>query len=124
MDSTLAQYIETALWSSNDESRPDGGDPMDDNYGPEDLAPSALARLTACLESFLTQAAPILATLGDFEIDYTDIAHDLWLTQNRHGAGFWDGDWPEPQATALTDLAHSIGEINLVIGDDGMVYAE
>lgn len=19
--------------------------------------------------------------------------HDLWLTRNGHGAGFWDGDW-------------------------------
>ena len=27
--------------------------------------------------------------------DDTMGAHDFWLTRNGHGAGFWDGDWPE-----------------------------
>ena len=49
--------------------------------------------------------------------------HDFWLTRNHHGAGFWDGDWPEPQATALTDAAHAFGERNLYLGDDGRIYA-
>ena len=46
-------YIECALWSSNDESRDDGGDPLDDNHGPEDLAPSALASMRADCVRFL-----------------------------------------------------------------------
>jgi hypothetical protein len=36
--------------------------------------------------------------------------HDLWLTRNRHGAGFWDGGWPEPFASRATAWAHAYGE--------------
>ncbi len=46
---------------------------------------------------------------------------DFWLTRNRHGAGFWDGDWSEPQATALTNAAHRYGEFDLLMGDDGEI---
>ena len=38
------------------------------------------------------------------------IGHDLWLTRNGHGAGFWDGDWPEPFATKATDWSEAYGE--------------
>ena len=37
--------------------------------------------------------------------------HDFWLTRNGHGAGFWDGDWQEPAAAALTAAAHAFGEV-------------
>lgn len=47
--------------------------------------------------------------------------HDFWLTRNGHGSGFWDGGWPEPAATRLTDAAHAYGEFNLYVGDDGMI---
>lgn len=49
--------------------------------------------------------------------------HDFWLTRNGHGAGFWDGDWPEPQATVLTDLSTSFGPCELYAGDEGKVYS-
>jgi len=35
---------------------------------------------------------------------------DIWLTRNRHGAGFWDGDWPEPFATEATKWSHAWGD--------------
>jgi hypothetical protein len=48
--------------------------------------------------------------------------HDFWLTRNGHGCGFWDGDWTEPQATALDDAAKAFGEVSAYKGDDGLVY--
>ena len=43
--------------------------------------------------------------------DLTDLAgHDFWLTRNGHGAGFWDGDYPESEETILTDAARTFGE--------------
>jgi len=38
------------------------------------------------------------------------IGRDLWLTRNRHGAGFWDGGWPEPFATEATKWSHAWGD--------------
>jgi len=48
--------------------------------------------------------------------------HDFWLTRNGHGAGFWDGDWPKPQADRLTRSSKAFGEFHLYLGDDGKIY--
>jgi hypothetical protein len=51
-------------------------------------------------------------------------AHDFILTRNHHGAGFWDaGRWHSPWGERLTNLCREFGEIELYLGDDGMVYA-
>lgn len=49
--------------------------------------------------------------------------HDFWLTRNHHGAGFWDGDWPEPQATILSNRAYQFGDFDTYLGDDGLIYS-
>lgn len=114
-DTFTKAYIECALWSSTDESTPQGGFPLDDNYGPEDIAPETLAEMVAdCRdfqESFGDRIAGREARAG----------HDFWLTRNRHGAGFWDGDWPDGEF--LTEMSHPYGEVNLYVGDDGKLHA-
>lgn len=110
-DKFTSQYIATALWSSID-----GEDPLDANYGPEDLGPSTLqAMVTDCIQ---------FQQENEKDIDGRDsrAGHDFWLTRNGHGAGFWDGDWPEPQATRLTDACKAFGEFNLYVGDDKVIY--
>ena len=46
---------------------------------------------------------------------------DFWLTRNGHGAGFWDGGWPE-HGDALTAIAEQFGESCAYLGADGMIY--
>jgi hypothetical protein len=49
------------------------------------------------------------------------IGHDIWLTRNHHGAGFWDrglGDLGDK----LTEIAHSLGGSDAYVGDDGKVH--
>jgi hypothetical protein len=127
VDKFLASYIETALWSSTD----DTGTPLDSSeHSGTELAESTLARFRTDCERFEEQYAILTSYLDDSVLrsfpqsdhDGDRIAHDFWLTRNRHGAGFWDGDYPEPIATQLTDLAHSFGECDLYIGDDGKIY--
>lgn len=48
--------------------------------------------------------------------------HDLWLTRNGHGSGFWDGDWAQPQADKLCEVAKIMGQSDVYLGDDGLVY--
>jgi len=119
----LASYIETALWSSAD----DAGIPLDNSkYSDVELAPETIERMRADCEKFETEYAKITSGLDDsvlrsFPPD-SHIPHDFWLTRNHHGAGFWDGDYPEAIGKQLTDLAHSFGECDLYIGDDGKIY--
>jgi hypothetical protein len=47
--------------------------------------------------------------------------HEFYLTRNRHGAGFWDGDWDE-LGDKLTEICHEMKESQLYIGDDNMAY--
>ncbi len=43
--------------------------------------------------------------------DIACAGHDFWLTRNRHGAGFWDGDWPT-YGELFTTIAESFGEVD------------
>ena len=117
MDRFTQQYLIAALWSSTDESREDGGDPLDDNYGIEDIdADTAIVAQTDC-DKFRELADELL----DEHPDPKRAAHDFWLTRNGHGAGFWDGDWPDG-GDHLTAICKEFGEINLYVGDDGKIY--
>jgi len=50
------------------------------------------------------------------------LGHDFWLTRNGHGTGFWDRDFgTELAREVLTDLAHSFGEADASVGDDGLI---
>lgn len=121
-------YVTTALWSSYDNSDPEtGGDPMDANYGPEDIAPDTLATMRADCDAFYDANAADLNCDGvkfgpDFGQDGR-AGHDFWLNRNGHGAGFWDGDWPEPQASRLDHAAKRFREVDLYVGDDGQLHA-
>jgi hypothetical protein len=49
--------------------------------------------------------------------------HDFWLTRNGNGAGFWDGDWPEPSAIKLTKLSKDFGSFSLYV-ENGKINSE
>lgn len=105
-------YITCALWSSTD----DDGEPLDKSHTVSDLAPEAVAKMEA-------DCAKFQAEHGDEIKDNLEQAgHDFWLTRNHHGAGFWDGDWPDETGEKLTQAAHTYGEQSLYIGDDGQIY--
>lgn len=115
----LDAYIECAFWSSNDESTPEGGEPMDASYSASDLAPEALAKMTKDVCEFL------IANRDDIDGRYEQAGHDLWLTRNRHGAGFWEApDWERAAGERLTAAARALGECYLVVGDDGQIHCE
>ena len=61
IDPFLASYIETALWSSMDESDPNtGGNPLDKNYSIKDIAPETLEVMKQDCDRFLKENAQLL----------------------------------------------------------------
>jgi hypothetical protein len=120
MDKFLSAYTTAALWSSTD----DASKPLDSpEYG--ELAPETEERFRADCAKFQTDYLRVLNELDYCSGDFPEerIAHDFWLTRNGHGAGFWDGDYPEAVGDALTKLSKSYGECDLYVGDDGKIYA-
>jgi hypothetical protein len=117
MDAFTTAYIEAALWSSMDNANDQGGEPLDANYGLEDVAPETLASIHEDCEAFQRDHADDIG--GDLE----RAGHDFWLARCGHGAGYWDGDWPDEVGKRLTDSAHVYGSVDLYVGDDGLIYA-
>ena len=114
MDTFTTAYLTCALWSTNDESTPQGGKPLDTNYGIEDVAPDTLAQMAADCRAFQEENQTDIAN------DLGLAGHDFWLTRNGHGAGFWDGDWAN--GDRLTEASKRFGEFDLYVGDDGLIY--
>ena len=125
LDEFTEQYIETALWSTNDESTPQGGEPLDAHYSIEDIAPETLAQMVADCVKFQSENA------ADLEAGYEatgkgpdNAGHDFWLTRVKAGCGFWETpDWPEEIGKRLTAAANKFGEFSLYVGDDGKIYS-
>jgi hypothetical protein len=112
-------YLDCALWSSTDESRDDGGDPLDKNYDVGDFTRIAVrAARSDCYEfvrlpgvaAALDAATRDLPLVAEAHAHWARHGHDFWLTRNRHGAGFWDRGYPRAVGDLLTDAAHSLGE--------------
>lgn len=101
------------LWSEIDHD----GNPMDDNYGIEDIADCEREKWRFDIESFVAVAneAGLLADMED-----SRIGHDFTLTRNGHGVGFWDRGLGEV-GDALTDLCETFGEVSAYVGDDGKI---
>lgn len=116
LDTFTHAYVSTALWISTDESNESGGEPLDMNYGPEDIAPESLEQIIADCAKFQADNSEDIAS----DLDYA--GHNFWLTRNGHGAGFWDGDWPEAIGERLTTASKAFGECSLYVGDDGKLY--
>lgn len=116
VDPFTASYIQAALWASTDED----GAPLDQNYDgkPGEFSPEAWKRILSDAAVFQRAAQKYLGSRRDEE----RAGHDFFLTRNGHGAGFWDGDWPEPAATALTKLSKRFGESQIYVGDDGKLH--
>lgn len=119
LDAMLAGYIRCALWSSTDNTDESGGEPLDANYRAEDLESDTIAYMRTECSSFLEAHA------GDIGVNYGQAGHDLWLTRNGHGTGFWDRDgvWPY-DGRRLAEAAQALGECCLLLSDEGTIFLE
>jgi hypothetical protein len=117
MQSLTDAYIQTLLWAETG----DDMEPVDKEWNPSNIDPASLKSIERDCASFQEKAKDILAGLN---IPDSQVGHDFLLTRNRHGAGFWDS--PEKYgidgADKLTVIAHSFGETEIYVGDDGVLY--
>ena len=109
-------YIEALLWSELDID--EDGEDIDNFEGCEhELDNDALAAIDSCCGDFwqwiVYRKVP--------EDRHAQAGHDFCLTRNRHGAGFWDGNWDEPLASALTKAAKSYGPMHLYRIDENTI---
>jgi hypothetical protein len=120
------QYVETLLWCGVLTYGPDGLTPDHDlDLDVDDVPPSILAQLREDCDAFWSEFGErIEAIATEHDRNFPDwlasqAGHDFYLTRNRHGAGFWDGDWPAPLSHHLTVGSHAYGPESLHTWEDG-----
>lgn len=120
-------YIETALWSSTD----DMGMRLTQSFGTAHIANECLMKMILDCHNFVAENGHFITSSNLTKNCDPDIkaGHDFWLTRNRHGAGFWDGDWVDPVGKELSEASRKCGSCDLYIGKDnssrnwfGLIY--
>lgn len=116
-DQFTRDYIQAALWSTNDESDESGGVPLDENYGVEDIEDETVEDMILDCKEFQE------ANSADLDLVYgvSHGGHDFWLTRNGHGVGFRDRGYRQSQEIRdaldrLDRAASEWGEYNLWVG--------
>lgn len=126
LDTFTQAYIECALWSSTDNANEQGGEPLDANYGVEDIVSETLEKMREDCEAFQRDNADDLAAC-DLQSDRA--GHDFWLNRNGHGSGFWDEGYRKDETInkalrRLSEASHTYGSVDLYVGDDGRIYGQ
>lgn len=116
-------YVEAALWSSVGDC--DGTVAIDTDIS--DISDETLAAMGADCDLFWAQCSGNVTcddgpTGRNGSSQIAIAGHDFWLTRCGHGAGFWDGDWPEPHAAFLTNASDAFGNVDLYLGEDKQVH--
>lgn len=130
--------LDALLWSEGEEYDESGVDVIgmwDETYDRVDAAPELHASLFADVSLLLVGDTEGDETLGKYRIaayEYISqrgleaFGHDMTLTRNGHGAGFWDRGMGEI-GDVLTDWAKGLGTLSVFHGTGdtlGMFDAE
>jgi hypothetical protein len=144
----LRGYLACALWTEEEELNPLPDEPEDDedDYDDEDEM-DRLVRTTAnpqvqqqhqgyTVDSFTDDSKiqayldikKFLGLAGEEAVWYMvadqgfeRLGHDIWLTRNHHGAGFFDHSFDDEIEQPLINAGHALGEIQIHVNDDGML---
>lgn len=126
-------YITAALWTEQDEL----GDC-------DNVSSAAKTDANAECADFCAKAGDLIEQVmnaegygshpdcGTVHPAFGAMGHDLWLTRNGHGCGFWDRDELKDVefaeggnlGDALADVARKMGESYVYLGGDGFIYLD
>ena len=111
--SFLSGYLEAAIWTEEDQN------PGLKNLTIFDADQNTLAEATRLCRDFETANADALDRYYELSgRSNSEAGHDLWLTRNGHGTGFWDRV-SEDSFPELCAAAEALGEAYLYLSDDG-----
>lgn len=103
-EAMVAAYIEAIYFTETG----------DNDQPPADAELTPLTKCQAYIDcrNFLAAIGGNNPVDGFDDLDPEQLGHDLWLTRNGHGTGFWDRPeiYGEANATLFTRLAKAMGE--------------
>lgn len=93
-----------------------------DNFTSEDIDVNSKIEAYNDIKKFIQSSGDKAIEEAISENGLDRLGMDIWLTRNRHGAGFFDRGYKNQNI--LEKSALDLGEKYLVIGDDGLLYFE
>lgn len=127
-DRFTRSYVVAALTLMDDE---EPNLPENFEIIPRNIAPESMRRMIADCAEFQRRHGDVIyealepRRAARSEHSAEELAgNDFWLTRCGAGAGFWDGDWIEPHARAMDETSREFGNQDMIVGDDGLIYAE
>jgi hypothetical protein len=97
-----------------------GDNPEFEGLGFYDFSIETLNKIVTDCASFEMLHSKLLEQAGTPEQN----GHDFWLTRNGYCAGFLERGYPEKIGESITAAAEKYCEVNLVKGDNGLLYLE
>ena len=146
LNSILKGYIDAALWTEEDIlkdqlseidfNKDEDDDEIEkiiqlhnslnrkpiDNFTREDIDDNSLIDAYTDIKKFVELAGKEPFEYALEELGLERIGHDIWLTRNRHGAGFFDHSFDDDIELSLMNAAQKLGEKSLYVGDDMRLY--
>jgi hypothetical protein len=93
-----------------------------DTFTKEDIDVDSLIDAYSDIKKFIELAGKEVIDYAINEQGLERLGHDIWLTRNRHGAGFLDHSYDDDMEKKLIEASHKLKEINLYVGDDYKLY--
>lgn len=124
----VRSYTATLFWTGLYYDTPDAEPELLDKYRdiediPEDILDTLAYEVRNFHDLLLEELTDDQLAYVRDNIDPNQFGHDLALTANRHGAGFWDRGHPQDVDDKLTHWARSMGEATLTAyGNDPITY--
>jgi hypothetical protein len=119
VETVTDHYLIAGLWA--DTIHEDGEPCEDECWELVDIVPETRAEAEEAVSRFL-DAARVYADMICYVESYPEQSgHDLWLSANHHGAGFWDRGLGE-LGDRLHAAAQTIGSAHILVGPEGPAY--
>jgi hypothetical protein len=110
----LKGYLTCALWTDEENLKE-----SDENVwlSAENITDESIADAKDDIVRFLDLAGDSVK-----DLDSSGLGHDIWLTRNGHGAGFFDRGYDSHTTKRLMAAADALGVKDIYVGDDSRIY--
>lgn len=124
----VKNYLEAAIWADAPEE-----DENPDAWNINNIDEESINQAIQDVDKFIANSGPASLIIKDqgYGADITDTTamygHDLYLTRNHHGTGFWDREGLKEYklgATLTQKVEETLKPISLIKGDDGKLHFE
>lgn len=92
-----------------------------DTFTKEDIEDNSLIKAYTDIKEFIKKVGEdtIESAITEDNVEPDTIGHDLWLTRNGHGAGFFDGHYDEEREEKFLNASREMGSVDLHINENG-----